>query len=72
MYLAMTRQYHWQEDDWQEGEVGMYLAMTRQVDREGYPEVARVFEHYAYEEAKPCKSLCRSAARSAERHQEQP
>lgn len=32
-------------------EVGMYLAMARQADREGYPEVARAFEHYAYEEA---------------------
>lgn len=33
------------------GEVGMYLAMARQADREGYPEIARAFEHYAYEEA---------------------
>ena len=32
-------------------EVGMYLAMSRQADREGYPEIARAFEHYAYEEA---------------------
>lgn len=32
-------------------EVGMYLAMAREADREGYPEVARAFEHYAYEEA---------------------
>lgn len=32
-------------------EVGMYLAMARQADREGYPEIARTFEHYAYEEA---------------------
>lgn len=32
-------------------EVGMYLAMARQADREGYPEVARAFEKYAYEEA---------------------
>ena len=32
-------------------EVGMYLAMARQADREGYPEVARTYEHYAYEEA---------------------
>ena len=29
----------------------MYLAMARQADREGYPEVARTYEHYAYEEA---------------------
>ena len=32
-------------------EVGMYLAMARQADREGYPEIARAFEHYALEEA---------------------
>ena len=32
-------------------EVGMYLAMARQADREGYPEIARAFEHYAMEEA---------------------
>ena len=32
-------------------EVGMYLAMARQADREGYPEIARTFEKYAYEEA---------------------
>ena len=32
-------------------EVGMYLAMSRQADREGYPEVADAFERYAWEEA---------------------
>jgi rubrerythrin len=32
-------------------EVGMYLAMARQADREGYPEVAEAFRRYAYEEA---------------------
>ncbi len=32
-------------------EVGMYLAMSRQADREGYPEVARAFKRYAWEEA---------------------
>ena len=32
-------------------EVGMYLAMARQADREGYPEVADAFRRYAYEEA---------------------
>lgn len=35
-------------------EVGMYLAMARQADREGYPEIARAFEKYAYEEAEHC------------------
>ncbi|MBR2241853.1 MAG: NADH peroxidase [Prevotella sp.] len=33
------------------GEVGMYLAMARQADREGYPEVSEAFRRYAYEEA---------------------
>ena len=32
-------------------EVGMYLAMSRQADREGYPEVAEAFKRYAIEEA---------------------
>ncbi len=32
-------------------EVGMYLAMARVADREGYPEIAAAFEKYAYEEA---------------------
>ena len=33
------------------GEVGMYLAMSRQADREGYPEIAEAYKRYAYEEA---------------------
>lgn len=32
-------------------EVGMYLAMSRQADREGYPEIAEAFKRYAIEEA---------------------
>jgi rubrerythrin len=32
-------------------EVGMYLAMSRQDDREGYPEIAEAFKRYAWEEA---------------------
>ena len=32
-------------------EVGMYLAMSRQAEREGYPEVAEAYKRYAYEEA---------------------
>jgi rubrerythrin len=32
-------------------EVGMYLAMARQADREGYPEISEAFRRYAYEEA---------------------
>ena len=34
-------------------EVGMYLAMSRQAEREGYPEVADAFKRYAFEEAEP-------------------
>ena len=33
------------------GEVGMYLAMARQADREGYPEIAEAYKRYAFEEA---------------------
>jgi rubrerythrin len=32
-------------------EVGMYIAMARVADREGYPEVAEAFKRYAFEEA---------------------
>lgn len=32
-------------------EVGMYLAMSRQADREGYPEIAEAYKRIAYEEA---------------------
>ena len=32
-------------------EVGMYLAMSRQADREGYPEVAEAYKRSAFEEA---------------------
>lgn len=32
-------------------EVGMYIAMARQADREGYPEIAAAFRKYALEEA---------------------
>ena len=32
-------------------EIGMYLAMSRQADREGYPEVAEAYKRIAYEEA---------------------
>ena len=46
-------------------EVGMYLAMSRQADREGYPEVAEAFKRYAWEEAE-------HAAKFAEGHQDKP
>jgi len=32
-------------------EVGMYLAMSRQADREGYPEIGAFYEKAAWEEA---------------------
>ncbi len=32
-------------------EVGMYLAMSRQADREGYPDVAEAYKRIAFEEA---------------------
>ncbi len=32
-------------------EVGMYLAMSRQAEREGYPEIAEAYKRYAFEEA---------------------
>lgn len=32
-------------------EVGMYLAMGRVADREGYPEIAEAYRRYAFEEA---------------------
>ncbi len=33
------------------GEVGMYLAMSRVAEREGYPEIAEAYKRYAFEEA---------------------
>lgn len=32
-------------------EVGMYLAMSRVADREGYPEISEAYKRYAFEEA---------------------
>ncbi len=32
-------------------EVGMYLAMGRQAEREGFPEIAEAYRRYAFEEA---------------------
>lgn len=39
-------------------EVGMYLAMGRQADREGYPEIAEAFKRYAWEEAEHAAKFC--------------
>lgn len=41
-------------EDWfndETEEVGIYLAMARQAEREGYPEIARQFRENAWEEA---------------------
>ena len=38
-------------------EVGMYIAMSRQADREGYPEIADAFKRYAFEEAEHAAKL---------------
>lgn len=39
-------------------EVGMYLAMSRQAHREGYPEVGEAFAKYAMEEAEHAAKFC--------------
>ena len=39
-------------------EVGMYLAMSRVAEREGYPEVAEAFKRYAWEEAEHAARFC--------------
>ena len=39
-------------------EVGMYLAMSRQADREGYPEVAEAYKRIAFEEAEHASKFC--------------
>ena len=38
-------------------EVGMYLAMSRQAEREGYPEIADAYKRYAFEEAEHAAKL---------------
>jgi rubrerythrin len=39
-------------------EVGMYLAMARVAEREGYPEIAEAYKRYAYEEAEHASKFC--------------
>ena len=39
-------------------EVGMYLAMARAADREGYPEISAAYTKYAYEEAEHAAKFC--------------
>ena len=46
-------------------EVGMYLAMSRQADREGYPEIAEAFKRYAWEEAEHAAKYVRHCVYSS-------
>ena len=39
-------------------EVGMYLAMSRAADREGYPEIGEAFKRIAFEEAEHAAKFC--------------
>jgi len=39
-------------------EVGMYLAMSRVADREGFPEVAEAYKRIDYEEAEHAAQFC--------------
>ena len=42
-------------------EVGMYLAMARVAEREGYPEIAEAYKRYAFEEAEHASKLAKSS-----------
>lgn len=39
-------------------EVGMYLAMSRAADRQGYPEIAEAYKRIAFEEAEHAARFC--------------
>ena len=43
-------------------EVGMYLAMSRQAAREGYPEIAEYYKTAAFEEAEHAAKFAEAAA----------
>ena len=49
-------------------EVGMYLAMSRQADREGYPEIAEAFKRYAWEEAEHAAKFAEMLGEDLEPH----
>ena len=53
-------------------EVGMYLAMSRQADREGYPEIAEAYKRYAWEEAEHASKFAEPDRRSGMGHEDQP
>lgn len=42
---------------WDGMEIGMYIAMARQADREGYPEIATAYRRFAEEEAEQAGRL---------------
>ena len=44
-------------------EVGMYLAMSRQAAREGYPEIAEYYKTAAFEEAEHAAKFAESWAK---------
>ena len=43
----------------------MYLAMSRQADREGYPEVAEAYKRIAFEEAEHAAKFAELLRRSS-------
>ena len=47
-------------------EVGMYLAMSRQADREGYPEIAEGVQADRLRRGGPCRPVCGDAGRDGE------
>ena len=47
-------------------EVGMYLAMSRQADREGYPEVAEAYKRIAFEEAEHAAKFADADSKKAD------
>lgn len=54
-------------------EVGMYLAMSRQADREGYPEIAEAYKRIAFEEAEHAAKFAELLGRGCHRfHKEKP
>lgn len=64
-------------EDYNEGEfkgetmeVGLYLAMARQAQREGYPEIARVLEDIAWDEAQHAARFAELNAKVSESTQE--
>ena len=53
-------------------EVGMYLAMARVAEREGYPEIAEAYKRYAYEEADHASRFAELLGGRHRQHQEEP